>query len=139
MTQKSGRRYVNLKGKGRRIHRLVLQAFVGPCPAGQECCHGDGDPSNNVLSNLRWGTRSDNRRDSVGHGTHFSTSKKHCPRRHPLREPNLVPSVLPRRNCLACARARNSQATAQNQGREIDFQEVADMHYQKIMNLKAML
>jgi hypothetical protein len=30
--------------------------------------HTDGDPSNNRLSNLRYGTRSDNNRDIVFHG-----------------------------------------------------------------------
>src|SRR5688500_4928598 len=37
-----------------RIHRLVLMAFVGPCPAGMEGCHNDGNPLNNALDNLRW-------------------------------------------------------------------------------------
>jgi hypothetical protein len=42
--------------KSRQIHRLVLEAFVGPCPEGMECCHRDDDPFNNALSNLRWDT-----------------------------------------------------------------------------------
>lgn len=52
-----------------RVHRLVLEAFVGPCPADQEGCHEDGDPANNRLGNLRWGTRQSNRDDMVRHGT----------------------------------------------------------------------
>ena len=51
------------------VHRLVLEAFVGPCPDGMECCHYDGDPSNNHVSNLRWGTRAENYADTVRHGT----------------------------------------------------------------------
>lgn len=50
------------------IHTLVLRAFVGPPPEGHECCHRDDDPSNNKLSNLRWGTRSDNLHDAVRNG-----------------------------------------------------------------------
>lgn len=45
----------------RYVHRLVLEAFVGPCPEGMQCCHGpDFTRSNNCLSNLRWGTREEN-------------------------------------------------------------------------------
>lgn len=54
------------------VHRLVLEAFVGPCPAGQECLHGNGIPSDNRLRNLRWGTRSENSLDALKHGTHVS-------------------------------------------------------------------
>lgn len=51
------------------IHRLVLETFVGPCPEGMEGCHRDGDPSNNRIENLYWGTHADNVQDSVRHGT----------------------------------------------------------------------
>lgn len=61
--------------KGKRkvftLHRLMLLAFVGPCPEGMECCHEDGDPTNNDLSNLRWGTHSSNGKDMVKHGNHY--------------------------------------------------------------------
>ena len=50
-------------------HRLVLSAFVGPLPAGLETRHLDGDPTNNALSNLRYGTKSENCRDRVDHGS----------------------------------------------------------------------
>lgn len=53
----------------RYVHRLVLEAFVGPCPAGMECCHEDGDPGNNRLTNLRWDTHAGNMQDAVRHGT----------------------------------------------------------------------
>lgn len=53
-----------------QICHLVLLAFVGPCPNGMECCHWDDDPSNNVLSNLRWGTKEDNARDAIRNGKH---------------------------------------------------------------------
>jgi hypothetical protein len=51
------------------VHRLVLEAFVGPCPQGMECLHDDGNTSNNRLSNLCWGTRIENAKDRDRHGT----------------------------------------------------------------------
>lgn len=58
-------------GKARHsfIHRLVLQAFVGPCPHMHECAHWDGDPTNNRLPNLRWATKPSNYNDRRRHGT----------------------------------------------------------------------
>lgn len=51
------------------VHRLVLEAFVGPCPFGMEGCHNDGDPTNNNLVNLRWDTHKNNEKDKIKHGT----------------------------------------------------------------------
>jgi hypothetical protein len=59
----------NGKLKPRMIHQLVLTSFVGPCPEGMECCHWDGDPTNNRLDNLRWDTRKNNHADKRRHGT----------------------------------------------------------------------
>jgi hypothetical protein len=50
------------------IHRLVLQAFVGPCPPGMQACHNDGNPRNNRLNNLRWDTNTSNYLDILKHG-----------------------------------------------------------------------
>jgi hypothetical protein len=36
------------------IHVLVLNAFVGLCPPGLQCCRKDGNLGNNRLSNLSW-------------------------------------------------------------------------------------
>lgn len=52
-----------------KVHVLVLTAFTGPRPPGREGCHGDGNPANNTLGNLRWDTTSANRRDAMRHGT----------------------------------------------------------------------
>lgn len=52
----------------RLVHQLVLEAFVGPCPPGMVTLHGDGDPSNNGLGNLRYGTHQENSRDRESHG-----------------------------------------------------------------------
>lgn len=52
-------------GGSKGVHVLVLLAFIGPAPKGHESCHNNDDPSDNRLSNLRWGTRSENLFDAV--------------------------------------------------------------------------
>lgn len=52
-----------------RVHILVMRAFVGPCPEGQEILHKHGDKSDARLENLRYGTRRENMADAVLHGT----------------------------------------------------------------------
>ena len=52
-----------------RIHRLVLEAFVGPRPAGLGARHLNGNPADCRLSNLVWGTQAENMADSVRHTT----------------------------------------------------------------------
>lgn len=56
---------------GRTIHSLVCEAFHGRRPEGAEVRHLDGNRLNNAAENLRWGTPSENRHDSVRHGTHW--------------------------------------------------------------------
>lgn len=53
------------------VHRLVLETFVGPCPEGMEARHLDGDPNNNDLANLCWGTHLENMRDRARHKPHL--------------------------------------------------------------------
>jgi len=43
-----------------KIHRLVCEAFHGPCPPGLETIHLDEDGLNNRADNLCWGTRKAN-------------------------------------------------------------------------------
>lgn len=53
----------------KKIHHLVLEAFDKPRPRGmRECRHLDGDPTNNCVGNLQWGTREENYQDRVRHG-----------------------------------------------------------------------
>lgn len=56
------------KARTRLVHQLVLEAFVGPARAGQVCRHLDGNPANNRLENLAWGTMAENSQDTIRHG-----------------------------------------------------------------------
>ena len=60
------------KRKKYRVHKLVCESFNGKQPSPEyEVCHIDGNKTNNTSSNLYWGTRSDNAKDRVRHGTQF--------------------------------------------------------------------
>ena len=73
---------VVLSGRGRlvprKVHQLVLVAFVGPVPAGQECRHWDDEPDHCHAGNLLYGTRSDN---------HDDRRRNHAGRRNAYRIP----------------------------------------------------
>lgn len=58
-----------------KVHRLILLAFIGPCPEGMEGCHKDGNRQNPRLDNLRWDTRAGNNIDRYRHG-HYETQPK---------------------------------------------------------------
>jgi hypothetical protein len=65
---KSGHLSVAIGRRNNRlVHQLVLEAFVGPRPEGYEVLHCNGDPTDNRLSNLRYGTRSENLKDIFYH------------------------------------------------------------------------
>lgn len=57
--------YFRIGEKSPRVHRSVCAAFHGPCPEGKECCHGDGEKTNNSPNNLRWGTFRENQEDNI--------------------------------------------------------------------------
>lgn len=88
----------------RPVHQLVLEAFTGPRTHGQEACHNDGNPSNNLAGNLRWGTRSENALDRVAHGTHSTASKTHCAKGHPYDAANTMRTREGWRKCKTCNR-----------------------------------
>ena len=52
------------------VHSLVLLTFVGERPEGLCIRHLNSDPSDNSLSNLAYGTLSENQLDRTDFGTH---------------------------------------------------------------------
>ena len=45
---------------GKPVHQLIMNTFVGPVPKGMEVLHINGNPKDNRLLNLRYGTRTEN-------------------------------------------------------------------------------
>jgi hypothetical protein len=89
------------------IHRLVLEAFIGSCPPGLECCHNDGDRSNAALDNLRWDTRSSNTLDAVAQRTNYQARKTYCPQGHLYDGVYHPPGRGPVRFCRSCQKERD--------------------------------
>lgn len=119
------------------VHRMVLTAFVGPCPEGMECCHGPGGTSNNTLSNIRGDTKAANAADQLIQGTNWQSNKTVCPRGHRLIAPNLVEwqAAIGRRSCQACVLAHACCNNRRRHGRPVpDFKEEADHRYRQIMS-----
>lgn len=90
--------------RGRRsyyIHTLVLLAYTGPRPEGMEARHLDGNKDNNHASNLAWGAKSENVRDTIEHGNHPFASRTHCPQGHKL-TPIPKGKGSNRRECRQC-------------------------------------
>jgi hypothetical protein len=55
---------------GLLVHQLVMSAHVGPKPSGMCVRHLDGDPYNNSLENLAYGSLAENQQDRLTHGTY---------------------------------------------------------------------
>ncbi len=119
------------KQKNFFVHYLVMLAFVGSRPSFDvDICHFDGDPTNNYLENLRYDTKTANRKDDVRHGKVEQVFRTHCPRGHELSDWNNVGYYknIGRRTCRACGNARSY---ARRHGIEFD-PEIADQYHEKL-------
>lgn len=90
----------------RLVHRIVLEAFVGPCPEGMEALHENDDPGDNRLANLTWGTRSDNQHDRVRNGIHHMARRTACVNGHNYVSGSWAPGPGNSRNCRVCCREK---------------------------------
>ena len=61
--------YINGKRKHNYVAALVAEAFIPNPNNYPEVCHKDGNPHNNHVSNLKWGTHKENMKDARLHGT----------------------------------------------------------------------
>ena len=95
---------LNGKKHGHYVHRLVMAAFVGPCPLGHEVDHIDNKPANNTLSNLRYVTPQENTSAKVARRQQFKCG-------HPV-EGNTYTPRSGVRICHQCQRVRWRRASA---------------------------
>jgi hypothetical protein len=100
----------------------VALAFLAPQPGTRVVRHLDGDPANNHVSNLAWGTQSENMKDTLQHGTNYWANRTHCPKGHPYEGDNLVIETNGHRRCRTCEHARHRldrERQAAAEGREL--------------------
>lgn len=73
--------YVNVRGGKRQkhvyIHRLICEAFWGPCPDGMEAAHKDGNQADCSAANVAWKTHAENIADKQTHGTQTKGAAHH--------------------------------------------------------------
>lgn len=97
--------------KSFHVHRLVAEAFIDRRMPGDEVCHINGDPQDNSLSNLRWGTRQSNVDDMIRAGGAYWQKMTHCRRGHEYVAENTY--VFPdgkSRRCRTCRRMTSARA-----------------------------
>lgn len=95
------------------VHHLVLLAFVGPRPDGQLARHLDDDPANNRLTNLAYGTPSENNFDAVRNGRNSFANRTHCIRGHQFDTASVRGQS---RRCAECAHIRRQERRVTEQG-----------------------
>ncbi len=113
--------YVGLFRNGKctrlRIHKLVAEAFIGPCPPGQEVRHLNDIKDDNRPTNLAYGTRLENKADEKRNGVrrrpqHVPPGRSgrgprtHCRRDHALTPENVYVGPDGKRRCRTCGNDR---------------------------------
>ncbi|MDL5055907.1 HNH endonuclease [Geitlerinema calcuttense] len=68
----------------KKVHQLVMSAFVGPRPDGYEVNHKDGDKANNHLENLEYVTPAENKAHAVRNGL-VAKGDRNAMRKYPER------------------------------------------------------
>jgi NUMOD4 motif/HNH endonuclease len=86
------------------VHQLMLKAFVGNPPDGQESLHANDIRTANDLTNLSYGTRSQNVLDQVRNNHHNQASKTFCTNGHEFTDENTYRRPTGGRRCRTCQR-----------------------------------
>lgn len=103
-----------------RVHSVVMLTFVGPLPQGMVTRHLNGEPSDNRLSNLTYGTPTENALDAVRHGRNVNANKTECHRGHPFDESNTIARAGGRRECRQCRLIHNRTKAANRRRRRAE-------------------
>ena len=90
--------------KARKVHQLVLEAFVGPRPEGHVTLHADDDTKNNRLGNLSYGTPAENSRQMSERGRWAGGAREatHCRNGHEYTAKSSRIRSDGYRSCLSC-------------------------------------
>lgn len=91
------------KRQRRKVAHLMLETFVGPRPFSAALArHLDDDNSNEVITNLAWGDKSDNAHDAMRNGLNWQTNKTHCKHDHEFTPENTYLHLGRHRCCRQC-------------------------------------
>lgn len=105
-------------GKKVYVHDLVLAHFVGERPENAYARHLDDDKTNNHVSNLRWGTPSENSYDKVRNGNDHYARRTHCVNGHEFTQDNIYrrDEYPGTRYCRECRREKSQlRSTTRNE------------------------
>lgn len=103
------------KRERRFVHHIVAYAFLGPRPVGADIRHLNDVKTDNRVSNLLYGTRSQNLGDAVSNGKHYWSARSKCSYGHEYnadntrfyeRRPGHITRV-----CRVCKRDRDRYGT----------------------------
>lgn len=104
---------------GRRIHvwahSMVCETYRGPRPSEDHVVrHLNGDPLDNRVENVVWGTWAENAQDRLRHGHHEQANKTHCKYGHEFTEENtrlyITKDGWRQRLCRICSREQQRAA-----------------------------
>lgn len=102
-SKRTGHLSVMLAGTHHLTHAVIALTFLGPRPEGLQVRHLDGDPTNNRITNLAYGTQTENAQDMLRHGTNYQASKTHCESGHPFDDANTYWRPKGGRSCRECS------------------------------------
>jgi hypothetical protein len=83
-----------------------------------ECRHLEGDPADNRVGMIAWGTPRQNIMDLVDHGTHVQARKTHCAQGHPYDDQNTAFTRRQRR-CRTCMAQWQREKRARRRAKEV--------------------